>query len=99
MLLLMAAVYATIELKGNFPKGSETRELVDVHTDAVDLFPEPSHVVLEIFGRVVHSISPPSWQAIGKGVDCPPHDLCGSQVCSLGDLTDNFPLLSVETQR
>ncbi|HLT04498.1 MAG TPA: cytochrome b [Pseudomonas sp.] len=28
MLLLMAAVYATIELKGNFPKGSETRELL-----------------------------------------------------------------------
>ena len=28
MLLLIAAVYATIELKGNFPKGSETRELL-----------------------------------------------------------------------
>ncbi|HLV18070.1 MAG TPA: cytochrome b [Pseudomonas sp.] len=28
MLLLMAAVYATIELKGNFPKGSDTRELL-----------------------------------------------------------------------
>ncbi|MCQ4301964.1 cytochrome b [Pseudomonas songnenensis] len=28
MLLLIAAVYATIELKGNFPKGSEPRELL-----------------------------------------------------------------------
>lgn len=28
MVLLIAAVYATIELKGNFPKGSETRELL-----------------------------------------------------------------------
>lgn len=28
MLLLIAAVYACIELKGNFPKGSETRELL-----------------------------------------------------------------------
>ncbi|MCY1296583.1 Cytochrome b561 [compost metagenome] len=28
MLLLIAGVYATIELKGNFPKGSETRELL-----------------------------------------------------------------------
>ena len=28
MLLLIAAVYATIELKGNFLKGSETRELL-----------------------------------------------------------------------
>ena len=28
MLLLIAAVYATIELKGNFPKGSDTRELL-----------------------------------------------------------------------
>ena len=31
MLLLMAAVYATIELKGNFPKGSETREIGRAH--------------------------------------------------------------------
>lgn len=28
MLLLIAVVYACIELKGNFPKGSETRELL-----------------------------------------------------------------------
>jgi cytochrome b561 len=28
MVLLIAAVYATIELKGNFPKGSEPRELL-----------------------------------------------------------------------
>lgn len=28
MLLLIAAVYACIELKGNFPKGSDTRELL-----------------------------------------------------------------------
>ena len=28
MLLLIAAVYATIELKGNFAKGSEPRELL-----------------------------------------------------------------------
>lgn len=28
MLLLMVGVYACIELKGNFPKGSETRELL-----------------------------------------------------------------------
>lgn len=28
MVLLIAAVYATIELKGNFPKGSDTRELL-----------------------------------------------------------------------
>lgn len=28
MLVLIAAVYACIELKGNFPKGSETRELL-----------------------------------------------------------------------
>ena len=28
MLILIAAVYACIELKGNFPKGSETRELM-----------------------------------------------------------------------
>jgi superoxide oxidase len=28
MLLLIAGVYACIELKGNFPKGSETRELL-----------------------------------------------------------------------
>ena len=28
MLILIAAVYACIELKGNFPKGSETRELL-----------------------------------------------------------------------
>lgn len=27
-LLLIAGVYACIELKGNFPKGSETRELL-----------------------------------------------------------------------
>ncbi len=28
MVLLIAAVYATIELRGNFPKGSETRDLL-----------------------------------------------------------------------
>ena len=28
MVLLIAAVYATIELRGNFPKGSEARELI-----------------------------------------------------------------------
>lgn len=28
MLILLAAVYACIELKGNFPKGSDTRELL-----------------------------------------------------------------------
>lgn len=28
MLLLIAAVYASMELKGNFPKGSDTRELL-----------------------------------------------------------------------
>ena len=28
MLVLIVAVYACIELKGNFPKGSETRELL-----------------------------------------------------------------------
>ncbi|MGE4475984.1 MAG: cytochrome b, partial [Stutzerimonas sp.] len=28
MVLLIAGVYATIELKGNFPKGSEPRELL-----------------------------------------------------------------------
>lgn len=27
-LILIAVVYACIELKGNFPKGSETRELL-----------------------------------------------------------------------
>jgi len=28
MLLLLAAVYATMELRGNFPKGSDSREAI-----------------------------------------------------------------------
>lgn len=66
MLLLIAAVYACIELKGNFPKGSEPRELLK-HWHFMLGLGVFALVWLRLLGRLLHktpaiSPAPPAWQ-------------------------------------
>ena len=68
MLILIAAVYACIELKGNFPKGSDTRELLKQWHFMLGLSVF-ALVWLRLLARVIAPtprIEPalPSWQAI-----------------------------------
>ena len=67
-LLLIAAVYACIELRGNFPKGSDIREGLKTWHFMLGL----SVLVLVVFRAVVHFIGvvpriqpdPPKWQTL-----------------------------------
>lgn len=68
MLLLIAGVYACIELKGNFPKGSDTRELLKQWHFMLGLSVF-ALVWLRILARILTptpAITPalPSWQTI-----------------------------------
>ncbi|CAE6930616.1 MULTISPECIES: cytochrome b [Pseudomonas] len=68
MLVLIAAVYACIELKGNFPKGSETRDLLKEWHFMLGLSVF-ALVWLRILARIIAptpKIQPaiPQWQAI-----------------------------------
>ncbi|MBU1282895.1 MAG: cytochrome b [Gammaproteobacteria bacterium] len=68
MLILIAGVYACIELKGNFPKGSDTRELLKQWHFMLGLAVF-ALVWLRILARVIAptpAITPalPAWQAI-----------------------------------
>lgn len=68
MLVLIVAVYACIELKGNFPKGSETRELLKQWHFMLGLGVF-ALVWLRLAGRLVTPTPPivpaiPAWQAI-----------------------------------
>ena len=68
MLLLIAAVYACIELRGNFPKGSDMREGLKTWHFMLGL----SVLVLAVFRVAVHFIGvapriqpdPPKWQTL-----------------------------------
>ncbi len=68
MLILIAVVYACIELKGNFPKGSETRELLKQWHFMLGL----SVFALVWLRLLVRALSPtpaiepplPTWQAL-----------------------------------
>lgn len=66
MALLLVAVYACIELKGNFPKGSEPRELLK-HWHFMLGLGVFALVWLRLLGRLLHktpaiSPAPPAWQ-------------------------------------
>lgn len=68
MLILIAVVYACIELKGNFPKGSETRELLKQWHFMLGLSVF-ALVLLRLLARVLSptpAIEPPlpTWQAL-----------------------------------
>jgi cytochrome b561 len=68
MLILIAGVYACIELKGNFPKGSDTRELLKQWHFMLGLAVF-ALVWLRILARVIAptpAITPalPAWQAV-----------------------------------
>jgi cytochrome b561 len=68
MLLLIAAVYACIELRGNFPKGSDIREGLKTWHFMLGL----SVLVLVVFRAAVHFVGdvpriqpdPPKWQSL-----------------------------------
>ncbi|SDH97153.1 cytochrome b [Pseudomonas panipatensis] len=67
MLVLIAGVYAAIELKGNFPKGSETRELFKQWHFMLGLSVF-ALVWLRLIGRLIYPTppivpAPPAWQA------------------------------------
>lgn len=66
MLLLIAAVYACMELRGNFPKGSEARELLKQWHFMLGLSVFVL-VWLRLLGRFIYRTppivpAPPSWQ-------------------------------------
>ncbi|MCU9945891.1 cytochrome b [Pseudomonas sp. PDM13] len=66
MLVLIAAVYACIELKGNFPKGSDTRELLKQWHFMLGLS-VLALVLLRILARLLSKTppiipNPPAWQ-------------------------------------
>lgn len=68
MLLLIAAVYACIELKGNFPKGSDTRELLKQWHFMLGLSVF-ALVWLRLLARLIRPAPPitpalPNWQAV-----------------------------------
>ncbi|WKC36064.1 cytochrome b [Ectopseudomonas chengduensis] len=68
MLILIAVVYACIELKGNFPKGSETRELLKQWHFMLGLSVF-ALVWLRLLARALSPIPaieppPPTWQAL-----------------------------------
>jgi cytochrome b561 len=68
MLVLIAAVYACIELKGNFPKGSDTRELLKQWHFMLGLCVFLL-VWLRLFARLISPTPPitpalPNWQAV-----------------------------------
>ena len=68
MLLLIAAVYACIELRGNFPKGSETRELLKQWHFMLGLSVFVL-VWLRLIGRFIYPAppivpAPPAWQMV-----------------------------------
>jgi len=73
MLLLLAAVYACIELRGYFPKGSDTREALKTWHFALGLTVlalATVRVVIQLLGPSPRIIPvPPRWQSItGKVV-------------------------------
>lgn len=66
MLVLIAGTYAAIELKGNFPKGSDTRALLSQWHFMLGLSVF-ALVWLRLLGRLLHrappiSPAPPAWQ-------------------------------------
>jgi len=62
MLLLIAAVYACIELKGNFPRGSEPRELLKQWHFALGML-----VWLLVWARLLARLLLPAPAAVSAG--------------------------------
>ena len=77
MLLLIAAVYACIELRTNFPKGSDPRELLKHWHFALGMAVFVL-VWLRLIGRWLFPAptitpTPPAWQRVAKAVTCDIH--------------------------